>query len=245
MKKQTATLRSGSFGLSLALLTSTTLLSCAKEEVRPAAPVQEVSADGVAAVGCPASLPKVPGYPDIACGCYEVPGLAANKQAYLAAGASLNFLASAMMETERMDPKSYPDGDNKTRDAFNAGALKQNWYMMRTSYPAWKNARPALTAADYGRARALNTDRKLDVAVYNAAVKQYGLDRFLAGHRGGQTGLNNPNTEDAKRFIAAYKWTVDRLSSNAEYRTNGIRFWVMIPAIRPSAPAAALASVEK
>ncbi|MBC8085410.1 MAG: hypothetical protein H7Z21_19600 [Hymenobacter sp.] len=228
MKSLITTFYTSSRRFGVAMLTSGLLLGCEKKQVEPAAPlVAPVTADAAGDIHCPKSLPKVPGYPELECGCFEVVGLGGSKQAYVKAGATLNFLASAMMETDKMST-DYPDGSGKRMDSFNAGAAKQNWYMIRTSYPAFRG----LQAKDYGRARQLNSNRKVDVAVYHAAIKRYGLDRFLAGHRNGQTGTSNPNTRDINRFRAAFRWTRDRIGSNSAYRINRVRFWVRVPELK-------------
>jgi hypothetical protein len=229
MKYKLTTLYTSTQRFGLAVLLSGFLASCEKEEVVSVAPAAEAdaTADAAGDVHCPKTLPKVPGYPELQCGCFEVVGLGGSKQAYIKAGASLNFLASAMMETDRMST-DYPDGSGKKMDSFNAGAAKQNWFMIRTSYSAFRG----LQAKDYGRARQLNGNRKLDVAVYHAAISRYGLDGFLAGHRNGQSGVGNPNTRDIRRFRAAFKWTRDRISSNSAYRINRVRFWVSVPELK-------------
>ena len=106
---------------------------------------------------CPSSLNCPSG---MSCGCYSVSGLGSNKQAYLNAGADRRFLASAMMETEKMDT-NYAYGDNKSGDAFNAGATKQNWGMTRNCHSSWNN----LGSNDYSTSAAMNSNRSLDVQV--------------------------------------------------------------------------------
>jgi hypothetical protein len=61
-----------------------------------------------------------------------VPGLGRRKQQVLKTG-GLDFLASAMMETEKMDT-NYPYGDNKRDDSFNAGICKVRHLVGTWSY---------------------------------------------------------------------------------------------------------------
>jgi len=157
------------------------------------------------------------------CGCYKVSGLGATKQALIAAGASQYMLASAMMETELMDATTYPYGDNKTGDSFNAGVAKQNWGMMRTCHPAWNG----MGASAYATSAAMNTNRTLDVQVYNECRSYYG-NNWWAGHRNGASGLSNPNTADIQNFKAAMDWTNNMLTGHT---CDDVRFWVSIPAI--------------
>lgn len=168
---------------------------------------------------CPSSLNCPSG---MSCGCYTVSGLGANKQAYRNAGADRRFLASAMMETERLDT-NYAYGDNKTGDAFNAGATKQNWGMMRQCHPEWRG----YGANDYAVSGAMNSSRSLDVQVYNECRNYYG-NQWFAGHRNGSSGLANPNTQDINNFRAGYEWTYNQL---AGHECDDVRFWVDIPAI--------------
>jgi hypothetical protein len=158
----------------------------------------------------------------MSCGCYTVSGLSANKVALRNAGASQYMLASAMMETELMNT-SYPYGDNKTGDSFNAGVAKQNWYMMRQCHSAWSN----LGSGDYATSAAMNSSRSLDVQVYSECRSHFG-DSWWAGHRNGASGINNPNTQDIRNFRAATDWTNSMLSGHL---TDDVRFWVDVPAI--------------
>ncbi|MDR7092127.1 carbohydrate-binding domain-containing protein [Cellvibrio fibrivorans] len=168
---------------------------------------------------CPTSLSCPSG---MSCGCYTVSGLGANKQAYNNAGANRSFLASAMMETEQMNT-SYAYGDNKTGDAFNAGAAKQNWGMMRQCHSAWRS----YGSNDYAVSSALNNSRSMDVQIYNECRNYYG-DQWFAGHRNGSSGLSNSNTQDINNFREGYNWTYNQL---AGHECDDVRFWVSIPAI--------------
>ncbi|WP_425507051.1 carbohydrate-binding domain-containing protein [Teredinibacter haidensis] len=168
---------------------------------------------------CPSSLSCPSG---IECGCYTVSGLGSNKQSYTNAGADRRFLASAMMETEMMDT-NYTYGDGKSGDAFNAGATKQNWGMMRQCHSAWSS----YGADDYDVSAAMNSSKSLDVQVYNECRSYFG-DNWFAGHRNGSSGLDNPNTSDINNFKTGYQWTYDMLNG---HESDDIRFWVSIPAI--------------
>jgi hypothetical protein len=172
---------------------------------------------------CPSSLGACP-ISGQSCGCYRFSGLGNAKKALLDAGASQYMIASAMMETENMGT-NYPLGDNKTGDSFNAGTCKQNWGMIRMCHPAWNG----MTASQYSTSTAMNSDRRLDVTVYDECRAMYG-DRWWAGHRNGSSGLNNPNTQDIRNFKAAMDWTYDKLSSGNHF-CDDIRFWANVPAI--------------
>jgi len=127
------------------------------------------------------------------------------------------------METELMST-DYTYGDGKNRDSFNSGACKQNWGMERQCHPAWRNLGPD----NYDTGAAMNSNRALDVQVYNECKQFFGVARWFAGHRNGQSGLDNPNTPDIARFREGWQWTFDNIANHLE---DDVRFWVSIPAI--------------
>jgi hypothetical protein len=91
------------------------------------------------------------------------------------AAGGLGFLASAMLETDKLDT-NYPYGDNKSGDSFNAGITKQNWYMARLSWPAWNR----LGSGDYNIMAQMNANLTLDAAVYASSMKYFGQQRCVA-----------------------------------------------------------------
>ena len=119
---------------------------------------------------------------------------------------------------------TYAYGDGKTGDAWNGGACKQNWGMMRVCHPAWN----ALGPNDYNTGAAVNSNRTLDVTVYNECRAYYAGNLWFAGHRNGATGLANPNTQDINNFIAGYNWTYTNIFNHLD---DDVRFWVSLPAI--------------
>lgn len=165
-------------------------------------------------MNCPAGM---------SCGCYIKSGLGANKRAFVAAGATREFLASAMMETEAMTT-DYTYGDGKSGDAWNGGATKQNWGMMRQCHATWNSLGPN----DYNTGAAMNSNRALDVTIYKECRARFAGNLWFAGHRNGATGLANPNTPDIDRFIQGYQWTYDQIANHLD---DDVRFWVSIPAI--------------
>jgi hypothetical protein len=180
---------------------------------------------------CPTSLtcPNA-GNGTISCGCYLVSGLGATKKALLDDGASAMpyFIASAMIETESLLTASYPLGDNKTGDSFNAGSCKQNWGMIRTCHTPWNG----LGSSSYLTSTAMNgdttTSRALDIQVYIECRNYYGAN-WWAGHRDGSAGIANPNTADIQNFKAGEDWTYAQLQNG--HMCDNVRFWVSLPAI--------------
>jgi hypothetical protein len=155
-------------------------------------------------------------------GSYTVSGLGSRKQAILNAGGDVLDVAIAMLETENMQ-SNYTYGDGKTGDSANFGIFKQNWLMIRTVQYSGK------TASDYNTGAALNSSLSLDVQVLNKSQSYYGIDKWFAGHRNGETGLNNPNTADINNYKNAVYWIRDQLNNG--HLSDDIRFWVDVPAI--------------
>lgn len=171
-------------------------------------------------------------YGGYTCGCYVLEGLGATKKAILDAAVTLpdtdaeyvqQYIASAMMETERLD-SNYPPGDNKTGDWYSAGAAKQNWLMMRQCHRSWAH----LEADDYLMADAVNGDRALDIQVYAECRRLFG-DSWWAGQRSGATGLDSPDTDYVHVFEAVFDWMHQMLQNdtngNSHY-CDDVRFWV-------------------
>ncbi|HLL65526.1 MAG TPA: carbohydrate-binding domain-containing protein [Micromonosporaceae bacterium] len=160
------------------------------------------------------------------CGSYTVGGLGARKRLIIAAGGDALDLAVAMLETDNMGT-NYAYGDNKSGDAANFGVFKQNWHMLRNACSRFSGQ----SAASYGNGAVLNGNLAADVQCLNASQSYYGIDRWFAGHRNGETGLNNSNTADINRYRTAIYWIRDRINSNSANLTNDTRFWVNVPAI--------------
>ncbi|WP_061296237.1 carbohydrate-binding domain-containing protein [Herbidospora cretacea] len=159
-------------------------------------------------------------------GCYTVSGLGSRKQAIRNAGGDALDIAIAMLETENMQT-NYAYGDNKSGDAANFGLFKQNWLMLRQSCSRFSGQ----SVSQYNNGAVLNTNLSADVQCLNASQSYYGLDRWFAGHRNGETGLNYPNTSDINNYKNAIYWIRDQLNSNSANLTNDTRFWVNVPAI--------------
>jgi streptogramin lyase len=128
------------------------------------------------------------------------------------------MLAAAMLETEKMDPLSYPVGDGKTGDSFAVGTTKQNWLMLRQCHPAWQTLRPE----DYQIASTINQDRRLEVEVFDECRAYFG-ELWWAGHRNGQSGLDNPNTQDVAAYKTVMDWTDSLLPGHL---CDDVRFWI-------------------
>jgi hypothetical protein len=159
-------------------------------------------------------------------GSYTVSGLGSRKQAVLNNGATVLDLAIAMLETERMTT-NYTYGDGKSGDAANFGIFKQNWYMIRQSVSQYAGYGPN----EWNAGAALNSNLSWDIQVRHAAQNKWGEYTWFAGHRNGQTGLSNPNTQDIANYRNAVYWIRDQINSNSANRTNDTRFWVNVPAI--------------
>ena len=188
------------------------VISCSKEAVQV-----DSKAATLKAGSCPSSLSCPNG---ASCGCYTVSGLGTNKTAYKNAGASQYFLASAMLETEKMST-NYTYGDGKTGDSFNAGACKANWYAARNAY--YKST----CVSCYSTFAECNSSKSKDVTVWNSIKSYYG-SKYWAVHRNGQSGYNTPNTTDINKFKTLNDWLNTKISGHL---TDDVRFWSNLPSI--------------
>jgi hypothetical protein len=159
------------------------------------------------------------------CGSYTVGGLGNRKRAITGAGGDTLDLAIAMLETENMTT-NYPYGDNKSGDAANFGVFKQNWHMLRNACSRFQGQ----PSSNYNNGAALNSNLSADVQCLNQAQSYYGIDRWFAGHRNGETGLNNPNTADIQRYRTGVHWIRDQINANGA-QSNDTRYWVNVPPI--------------
>jgi hypothetical protein len=159
-------------------------------------------------------------------GKYTVSGLSARKQAILKSGGNVLDLAVAMLETNTMQA-NYKYGDSKTLDSANFGIFKQNWFMIRTSVKKYAS----LTANDYNVGAQLNKSLSWDIEVLHMSQQTYGMDKWFAGHRNGQTGVGNPGTADIATYKNAVYWIRDQLSSDSKYLGDDTRFYVKVQAI--------------
>lgn len=70
-------------------------------------------------------------------------------------------------------------------DAANFGIFKQNWYMIRAACSRFSGQ----SASQYNNGAALNSDLNADIECRHASQNYYGYDRWFAGHRNGQSGI--------------------------------------------------------
>lgn len=184
-----------------------------------------------------------PGNSGKGCGVYTFSGLGTRKKAVQSAGGNSLDLAIAMLETEGMTT-NYAYGDNKSQDSANFGIFKQvcstvpllpsickqrltpsprdakNWYMIRSTSATFRGQ----TAAQYNNGAQLNSNLNLDVTTRKNAQNFYGWDTWAAGHRNGQSGLTNPNTNDIRLYKTAVLWIQSQLNSNSKYLTDDTRY---------------------
>ncbi|PVF96536.1 hypothetical protein CPB86DRAFT_816287 [Serendipita vermifera] len=160
-------------------------------------------------------------------GSYTISGLGNRKKQLTACGANALDLAIAMLETDTMTT-GYTYGDGKTYDSANFGVFKQNWGMLRKSVSRYKGK----TANDYNTGSELNSNLCLDIQLRHESQNYFGEGTWFAGHRNGESGLNNPNTQDIQNYKDAIYWIRDQINSNnGAGLSNDIRWWVEVPAI--------------
>jgi hypothetical protein len=152
--------------------------------------------------------------------------LGARKQALLAAGATVDDMAIAMLETDHMEA-NYKYGDGKSGDSANFGIFKQNWLMIRSVESQFKS----LGANDFHKGEVLNKDLHLDIQTLHNSQKHYGMDVWFGGHRNGETGLKNHNTADINDYKNGVLWIRDQINKDPKHKTDDIRFWVDVTPI--------------
>ncbi|NUT93742.1 MAG: hypothetical protein HOY78_17155 [Saccharothrix sp.] len=159
--------------------------------------------------------------PGMRCGSYEISGLGTRKLQVRDAGATVLDLAVAMLETERMDT-DYPYGDDKKDDAANFGIFKQNWFMLRNACAHFRDQ----STNQWHNGATLNTDLATDLTCLHQSQDFYGLTTWFAGHRNGETGIKNPDTDDITTYKTAIHWIRTQLDTTPANLTNNTRFWV-------------------
>ncbi|KAG1437704.1 hypothetical protein G6F56_012977 [Rhizopus delemar] len=159
-------------------------------------------------------------------GSYTVPGLGKRKRQIMRAGGEVLDLAIAMMETDTMTT-NYTYGDGKTGDSTNFGIFKQNWFMIRSSTTEFKG----LGAKDVNRGVILNKKLAKDIKARQESQKYYGTDKWFGGHRNGETGLNQYDTQDIANYKNAVYWMRDQINSDKKYLTDDTRFYSYVVAI--------------
>ena len=159
-------------------------------------------------------------------GSYIINGLGQRKQEILKSGGGIYDVAIAMLETDNLNT-DYPYGDNKSGDSTNFGIFKQNWFMLRSSASQFKGQ----SAGDVKHGEVLNKDLKADIKARQESQQFYGADKWFAGHRNGESGLNNPHTQDIENYKAGVNWIHDQLASDKKYLSDDTRFWVDVVAI--------------
>ncbi|RYN30746.1 hypothetical protein AA0114_g12253 [Alternaria tenuissima] len=156
-------------------------------------------------------------------GSYTISGLGSRKRQVTAAGASSLNLAIAMLETERMNT-NYAYGDNKQNDAANFGIFKQNWGMLRVCCSHFKGQ----SQSSWNNGAVLNSNLNADVQCLNECQSYYGQNKWIAGHRNGETGLNNPNTQDIRNYIDGVKYIEKQLLTQPNGLTNDVRYYIYV-----------------
>ncbi|KAF7592543.1 hypothetical protein BBP40_012767 [Aspergillus hancockii] len=159
-------------------------------------------------------------------GTEQISKLGSRKQQIVAAGGNTRDLAIAMLETKNMET-DYTYGDGKSGDATNFGIFKQNWYMLRNSASEFLGQ----SAADVNNGAILNSDLGKDIKARHDGENKFGFDVWFAGHRNGESGVNNPYTDDINRYRRAIDWIEQQIKSDFKYQSDDTRFWVDVTAI--------------
>ncbi|KAG2229291.1 hypothetical protein BDF21DRAFT_497346 [Thamnidium elegans] len=157
-------------------------------------------------------------------GSYSVPDLGKRKRQILNAGGGSWDIAIAMLESEHLTT-DYVYGDGKTDDSANFGIFKQNFFMLRTSTSQFKKY---TSSKSYNVGSILNKRLAMDIKARHESQEFYGAEVWFAGHRNGESGLNNPFTQDITNYKNGVNWIHSQLISKKEYLTDDTRFWIYV-----------------
>jgi hypothetical protein len=168
-----------------------------------------------------------------------------------ATGGDTLALAIAMLETSDLR-SGYPFGDvttdkyPKTGDAANFGIYKMNWYMIQQLRSATNGTGPyppPFNLADAWAAvgATINNDPTLATIILKEAMATWSTnppvanqpvaDNFWAGHRQGQSGLDNPTNEqwaDIIGYYTAVQSIKAACGADADVWTSNVRYWVEV-----------------
>ncbi|KAI8329745.1 hypothetical protein BC941DRAFT_463654 [Chlamydoabsidia padenii] len=156
-------------------------------------------------------------------GNYTIPGYGRKKQGILNNGGGTLEIAIAMLETDNTC-SDYVYGDNKTGDSANFGIFKQGWFMLRSSTSQFRGK----SDKDWNEGAALNWNLRDDIKARQESHRHYGTDRWFGGHRNGETGLNQPYTQDISNYKNAIYWIQRRIQSDKKFLSDDTRFWVQV-----------------
>jgi hypothetical protein len=175
------------------------------------------------------------------------------KSAIEAAGGGTLALAIAMLENSTLlcdyvFGDKAPDGCPKIEDAANFGIYKMNWFMLQEcpsvvailgSYN--QNCRSNAWAAVGTK---INDDLTLTTKLLLEAMAKWSTDapiagdpiagNFWAGHRWGETGLNNPTAElwnDIIGYYSAVQAIKGRCDTDDTVWTSNVRYYVDVPPV--------------
>ncbi|KAF4767674.1 hypothetical protein N7455_006979 [Penicillium solitum] len=159
-------------------------------------------------------------------GSYTVAGLGARKQEIVNAGGNTRDLAISMLETDTMTT-DYTYGDGKSGDGTNFGIFKQNWFILRHSASEFLDQ----SVGDVSNGAILNSDLKKDIQARHEGEEHYGYEKWFSGHRNGESGLNNPGTQDIKNYMDGVAWIQQQIESDEKYQSDDTRFYASVVAI--------------
>jgi hypothetical protein len=175
------------------------------------------------------------------------------KSTIRAAGGSTLALAIAMLETADL-LCNYPFGDKdpdgcpKIEDSANFGIYKMNWFMLQQcpSVIAILGGYQQSCRSDAWAAvgATINSDLQLTTNVLLEALAKWNSDapianepvpgNFWAGHRQGESGLNNPTGAiwgDIIGYYEAVQAIKTQCDADGTVWTSNARYWVDVPAV--------------
>ncbi len=123
------------------------------------------------------------------------------------------LLAVIMGESQTCSAKERDMSKDGAGDARNFSAYNMNLFMLKD------------IGYDTSKAEALNDDAHLDEAtrVILLAIDKYGEDKFLCGHRGGQTAMEDGVSYGAREYVAHIRAVQAYLLAHPEDLTSSKR----------------------
>lgn len=94
-------------------------------------------------------------------------------------------------------------------------------------------------------------DLKMDIQARHEGEEKYGYETWFSGHRNGESGIDNPGTQDIKSefylissptsrtarltlstdYMDGVAWIQEQLESDEKYQSDDTRFYVSVVAI--------------
>ena len=132
----------------------------------------------------------------------------------------LTVLAIGSLETHHFEV-DYPQGDNKLGDSANYGIYKMNKAHVRDIV---KSKGPDLEYA----LETIHSNKYYASYMVIRGIKQQGLQKFLIQHRGGESGLLEPNKSEIVEYVSAVEHIKQEYKNNPNSWYNDVRYTIQV-----------------